>query len=53
MKQVQSRPETKLVSATSGIEAQYSRGIYARASPMRSGAAGKDLDHLSTNDLGP
>lgn len=52
MKQVQARPKTELVSATSAIEAQYSRGdLRARITDALQ-AAGKDLDRLSINDLG-
>ncbi len=51
MKQVQSRPKTELVSATSAIEAQYSRAdLRARITDALQ-AAGKDLDRLSINDL--
>ena len=51
MKQVQSRPKTELVSATSAIEAQYSRAdLRARITDALQ-AVGKDLDRLSIKDL--
>jgi sarcosine/dimethylglycine N-methyltransferase len=53
MKHVQTRPETESVSATSGVEAQYSRSdLRARITDALQ-AAGKDPDHLSINDLAP
>ena len=52
MKQVQSRPETELVSATTAIEAQYSRGDLRARITDALHAAGKDPDRLSINDLG-
>ena len=53
MKHAQTRPATGHLSATSGIEAQYSRtDLRARISEVLQ-ANGKDLDRLSINDLGP
>ena len=53
MKHAQTRPETESLSATSGIEAQYSRSdLRARITEVLQ-ANGKDLDRLSINDLGP
>jgi sarcosine/dimethylglycine N-methyltransferase len=52
MKHVQTRPETESLSATSGIEAQYSRSdLRARITDALQ-AGGKDPDRLSINDLG-
>ena len=52
MQQARTRPETELVSGTSAIEAQYGRGdLRARITDALQ-AAGKDLNHLSINDLG-
>jgi sarcosine/dimethylglycine N-methyltransferase len=53
MKQVQTRPETESVSATSGVEAQYSRSDQRARITDALQAAGKDPDHLSINDLAP
>lgn len=53
MKHVQSRPEIELVSAISAIEAQYSRGDLRPRITDALRAAGKDIDRLSVNDLGP
>ncbi len=52
MKQVQARPKTALVSATSAVEAQYRRGDLRARITDALRAAGKDPDRLSINDLG-
>jgi sarcosine/dimethylglycine N-methyltransferase len=52
MKHVQSQPKPARVSATSAVEAQYSRGDLRARITDALHAAGKDPDRLSINDLG-
>ncbi len=52
MNHVQTQPQTEPLSATAGIEAQYGRSdLRARIAGVLQ-ANGKDLEHLSIDDLG-
>jgi hypothetical protein len=52
MSHLQNQPETEPSSATSGIEAQYSRNDLRACITGVLQANGKDLERLSINDLG-